>query len=289
MIWQEISIRVPEEYVEPVSYLFGRYGHGLSIEAVERGPVLLRTYLPSTSKRRLSRIEVGVNLIRILQPMGSLEITDLDEADWENSWKAHFTLQRVGRKLVIKPSWIDYEPGSEEVVIELDPGMAFGTGYHQTTRMCLEAIEELLTDGMEVLDLGTGSGILSIAAAKLGAGSVLALDVDPVAIRVARKNVRASGLKGRVQLVRGTLTTHHAQDRRFDLAVANISARVIQDAAQHLHRALKPGGTLVASGLLEKQQPDLEQALVEAGFSPLETFQTDDWVALVLSVDSPDV
>ena len=286
MVWQEISIKVPQEYVEPVSYLFSRYGHGLSIELVESGPVLLRTYLQSTSKRRLARIEVGVNLVRILQPMGNLEIKDLEDADWESSWKAHFTLQKVGRRLVVKPSWIDYEPAVLELVIELDPGMAFGTGYHPTTRMCLEAMEQLETEGMEVLDMGTGSAILSIASAKLGAASVLALDIDPIAVKAARKNIRSSGLKSIVQLARGTLTPRYAQERRFDLAVANISAKVIQDMAPRLHLALKPGGTLVASGFLEKQRPELEQALLGAGFSLLKTFQTEDWVALVLLRDS---
>ena len=286
MVWQEISIKVPQEYVEPVSYLFSRYGHGLSIELVESGPVLLRTYLQSTSKRRLARIEVGVNLVRILRPMGNLEIKDLEDADWESSWKAHFTLQKVGRRLVVKPSWIDYEPAVHELVIELDPGMAFGTGYHPTTRMCLEAMEQLETEGMEVLDMGTGSAILSIASAKLGAASVLALDIDPIAVKAARKNIRSSGLKSIVQLARGTLTPRYAQERRFDLAVANISAKVIQDMAPRLHLALKPGGTLVASGFLEKQRPELEQALLGAGFSLLKTFQTEDWVALVLLRDS---
>ena len=138
------------------------------VERVEDDLVLVRTYLTNTSKQRMARIGVGVNLVRAIQPMGELEVKRLDDADWESAWKSHFTLLKIGNKLVIKPSWIDYRAEQDEVVIELDPGMAFGTGYHPTTRMCLEALEELVQPGMDVLDLGTGSGILAIAAARTG-------------------------------------------------------------------------------------------------------------------------
>ena len=293
MIWQELSIKVPWEYMEPISYLFSRYGRGLSMENAADDLVLLRTYLPSTSKRRLARIEVGINLVRILQPFGELAIKELEEADWENAWKAHFTLLKVGTRLMIKPSWIDYEASPDEVVIELDPGMAFGTGYHPTTKMCLEALEGLIRPGMEVLDLGTGSGILTIAAARLGAASVLALDVDPTAVKAARKNFRASGLMSkaspltaqapRVRLARGTLPHRLFHGACFDLAMANISARVIQEMAPYLWQSLKPRGMLIASGIIQKQQGELEEALTKAGFSHLKTYNIEDWVALLLS------
>ena len=215
MVWQELSIKVPWEYVEPISYLFSRYGRGLSMEAAEDELVLLRTYLPNTSRRRLARIEVGVNLVRILQPMGELAIKELEEADWESAWKAHFSLLKVGSRLVIKPSWIAYEARQDDVVIELDPGMAFGTGYHPTTKMCLEALEWLVQPGIDVLDLGTGSGILTIAAARLDAASVVALDIDPTAVKVARKNFRATGIMSVVRLIRGTLPHPLAQEGHF--------------------------------------------------------------------------
>ena len=146
MAWQELSIRVPYEYVEPVSYLFGRYGRGLSMERVREpephqdgaGLVLMRTYLPANSRQRLARIEVGLKLVAILEPMEDLTITPVpEEQDWESEWRSHFDLLRVGRHLVIKPTWIDYEEGPGDVLIELDPGMAFGTGYHPTTYTCL--------------------------------------------------------------------------------------------------------------------------------------------------------
>ena len=274
---------MPQEYVEPIYYLFSRYGHGLSVERVEDDLVLVRTYLTNTSKQRMARIGVGVNLIRAIQPMGELEIKKLDDADWESAWKSHFTLLKIGNRLVIKPSWIDYRAQQDEVVIELDPGMAFGTGYHPTTRMCLEALEGLVQTGMDVLDLGTGSGILAIAAARLGAASILTLDVDPVAITAARKNFRASGLGKVVQLARGTLPHRLAPDGRFDLAMANISAKVICAEAPRLWGSLKPGGLLIASGFIRDQQGEVEETLAHLGFSPSRTYNIDDWVALLLS------
>ena len=271
MLWQELSIQVPPEYVEPVSYLFGRYGLGLSVETIGDGLVLLRTYLPNTSRRRMARIEVGVNLVRSIEPMGELQVKEIEEADWESAWKAHFTLLNVGRRLVIKPSWIEYEPRPDDVVIELDPGMAFGTGYHPTTRMCLEALENLVRPGMRVLDLGTGSGILTIAAAKLGASPIVALDTDPIAVKVARRNLRACGLTTEAQLARGSLPHRLAPDGRFDLAMANITLRVIQEAAPYLWRSLRPGGALLASGIIEDQRADLEERLESTGFSRVES------------------
>jgi len=231
----------------------------------------------------MARIQVGVNLVRVIQPLGELAVKELEDADWENAWKAHFSLLKIGSRLVVKPSWIDYEAGRDEVVIGLDPGMAFGTGYHPTTRMCLEAFEGLVRPGMEVLDLGTGSGILAIAAARLGAASVLALDVDPTAVKVAKRNFRASGLMSVVCLARGTLPHPLAQEGHFDLAIANISARVICDMAPHLWHALKPGGLLIASGIIQKQQQELEETLINRGFSHLKTYALEDWVALLLS------
>ena len=273
---------MPWEYVEPIYYLFGRYGRGLSVEDAGEEQALLRTYLPNTSKGRRARIDVGVNLVRILQPLEELEVADLEEADWENAWKAHFSLLKVGKRLAIKPSWIDYTPSNDEVVIELDPGLAFGTGYHPTTKMCLEAMEELVEPGMKVLDLGTGSGILAITAAMLGASSVFAMDIDPSAVKAARKNFKASGLYDIISLVRGTLPNRQAPEASFDLATTNISARVIGEKAPNFCQSLKPGGILVVSGIIETQLPELRQTLEAAGLSHIKTSSVEDWVALLL-------
>lgn len=286
MAWQELSITIPYEYVEPISYLFSRYGRGLSMERVgERDGsdrVLLRTYLPVTSRQRLARIEVGLKLVGILQPLEDLSVTPLpEEEDWQNQWRTHFDLLRVGRRLVIKPSWIDYAGPPEEVVIELDPGMAFGTGYHPTTYTCLEAMEDLLRPGMNVLDLGTGSGILAIAAVKLGAARVLALDIDPQAVRAARQNFRRTGIQRRVALTQGSLPHPLAGQGQFDLVVANISARTVRERAPFILPTLAADGVFIASGLLKDQRQEVHATLVENGCSLSQEWPQDEWITLV--------
>ena len=284
MTWHEISITVPFEYVEPISYLFDRYGHGMSMEVLGANEVLLRTYLPSTSRQRLAHIQVGVNLVSILQPLGELEVNPLDDdQDWQNAWKSHFNLLKLGRHLVIKPSWIDYQPEPEDRVIDLDPGLAFGTGYHPTTYTCLEVLERLIQPGSTVLDLGTGSGILTIAAVKLGAGQVLALDTDPVAVKAARQNFKRSELGEKVTVAQGSLPHRLAMEGYYDLALANISARAVKERAEALLPVLRPEGHLIASGIIDDQRSIAEQALLEAGFAIKEVCQREDWVTLICS------
>ncbi len=290
MSWQELSIRVPYEYVEPVSYLFGRYGRGLSMERVrelgqERDAsnlVLMRTYLPANSRQRLARIEVGLKLVAILEPIEDLTITPLpEEQDWESEWRSHFDLLRVGRHLVIKPTWIDYEEGPGDVLIELDPGMAYGTGYHPTTHTCLEALEDIVKPGMAVLDVGTGSGILAITAAKLGASRVVALDIDPQAVRAARQNFRRTRVQKLVALTQGSVPHPLAGNGQFDVAVANISARAVGERAPHILPTLTAGGYLIASGLMESQRQDVETVLVDLGFTFIKEWPQEEWVTLV--------
>lgn len=281
MAWQEISIGVPYEYVEPISYLFSRYGRGLTLERDGKDRVVLRTYLPAASRHRLARIEVGVKLVSAIQPLGELNVNDLPEdTDWQNSWKSHFGLLRIGRRLVVRPSWIEYQAAPEEVILEIDPGMAFGTGYHPTTHTCLEALEEVVRPGMEVLDLGTGSGILAIAAAKLGAARVVALDIDPQAVRAARQNFRRTGITRAVALSLGSVPHALADLARFDVAVANISARGIRDRAPYVVPALRPGGAFIASGILKDQQEEVCPALLELGWPLAHEWPRDEWVTL---------
>lgn len=282
MEWYEISIEVPFEYVEPISYLFDTYGYGLSMETKEPGRVLLRTYLPSTCRQKLAHIEVGVNLTSILQPLGDLKVEPLpQDEDWQNAWKSHFSLLKLGQHLVIKPSWIEYQPETEDVLIELDPGLAFGTGYHPTTYTCLEALEHLVRPGMNVLDLGAGSGILTIAAVKLGAGRVLALDIDSIAVQAARQNFERTGVQHQVTLAQGTLPHTLARAAEFDLIVANISSRAIRERAPLILPVLRPTGAFIASGIIKEQCQETEEALLAAGFTSLEVWPLEDWTTLV--------
>jgi ribosomal protein L11 methyltransferase len=295
MQWLELSVRVPPEMVEPVVEMVQRYGGQRAVVEEAGGfnpdegesadatlPVTVRTYLPQnrgTSARR-GRIEAGLRLLSLIQPLEILPPQTIAEQDWEEAWKAHFHLVRVGRRLVIRPPWQEYAARGDEIVLTVDPGMAFGTGHHPTTRMCLELMEPLVRPGTRVLDLGAGSGILTLAAAALGAGSVLALDTDPVAARVGRRNLRENGLGTRARLLRGTLPQGRASG--IHLALANISARVLIEQAAELFRCLVPGGTLIASGVLEEREADVASSLEEAGLRLQELRRTEDWVAMRL-------
>ena len=292
MPWKELSLSVPHEFVEPISYLFGRYGRGLSTEPEGGGRVKLRTYLPAGSRQRLVRIEVGVRLVSAVQALDDLEIRDLaDDEDWENAWKSHFGILRVGRRLVIKPSWLELDENvtvpDAPVIIELDPGVAFGTGYHPTTYTCLEALEELVQPGMTVLDLGSGSGILSIAAVKLGAERVVALDIDSQAVSAARSNFRRLGIRPQISLAQGSVPHPTAPQDCIDLAVANISARGVADRAPFILNALKPQAWFIASGMLKSQQPEVEAALLPLGFSLAGEWPREEWTSLLYRAPGP--
>ena len=282
MSWHELSISVPFEYVEPVSYLFERYGYGLSVETRPGEHAVLRSYLPSLSRQRLAHIEVGIKLASSVAELGELQITPLGaDEDWRDSWKQHFTLLRVGKNLVIKPSWIEYEERPGDVVIDLDPGLAFGTGYHPTTYSCLEALEELVKPGHLVLDVGTGSGILAIAAARLGAAHITAVDIDGHAVRAARKNFRRTGISNLVSAESGSIPGAVTRGRTYDVAVANISARGIRMVAPAIPDLLAPGGVFIASGVIVDQHDEAHSAITGAGLVVDEIRQREDWLTIL--------
>ena len=284
MVWQELSITVPHEYVEPISYLFGRYGKGVSTELAGEGKVLLRTYLTTGSRQRMARIDVGVRLVGAIEPIGDLEIRELPEdEDWMESWKSHFGILRIGKRLVIKPTWLelDFTASPDDIVIEIDPGIAFGTGYHPTTDTCLQAMEQRIVPGMTVLDLGTGSGILTIAAIKLGAGLVTALDIDSQAVTAARRNFKRLGINKQVRLGQGSVPHPTAPAGDFDLAVANISARGVADRCPFILTALKPGALFIASGLLNTQKEEVAAVVEPLGFSLISEWPQEEWTTLL--------
>ena len=295
--WLELSVRAPREFVEPLTSLFLKYGHaGVAVEEPggfnpdegesppDTGHVRVMTYLPvgPTTKSREGSIDVGVRLMAQLGPVSRLRSREVDESDWQDAWREHFHVLRVGSRTVIVPTWRSYEPAEEDVVIELDPGMAFGTGHHPTTTMCLAALEELVEPGCSVMDLGCGSGILSIASAKLGASEVLALDIDATAVETATANVRQNGVGAVVAVDEGTLPHPSLRPGGYDIVVANISSTVIADLAPSIARATGPGGAVVASGVLEQARGQVVERLNEAGLS-LDRVDVDgDWVALRL-------
>ncbi|MHB1005652.1 MAG: 50S ribosomal protein L11 methyltransferase [Chloroflexota bacterium] len=292
MEWLELSCKVDREAAEPVGELFARHGRGVAVEedvnAIEGEEVLapspfvfVRTYLAldDSAAAKQQEIERGLWVLGIIRPVGPLETRRLVEQDWAEAWKEHFHVHRVGRRLVIKPSWREYAPAPDELIIALDPGMAFGTGLHPTTQLCMRALEDTIAGGEKVLDLGTGSGILAIAAVRLGATSALALDTDPVAVEVAAANVAANGLADRIAVGQGSLPM--TSPRAFPVVVANIIARVIAVLAGELAAALTPGGTLIASGIIAERELEVVTALKASGFALVNRMQDGDWVALI--------
>jgi ribosomal protein L11 methyltransferase len=302
MRWLELSVRVHPEAVESVSELLsGSTPGGVAIEEpielIDEGqeyrvlagqPVKVHAYLPidGTEAQAHRRIAEGLWHLSSLGPhfVGELSTREVDEDDWANAWKDYYHVTHIGRRLVIRPSWREYVALDEEVVLELDPGMAFGTGLHPTTRMCLEQIEARTRAGMRVLDVGTGSGILALAAARLGAQSVHCIDNSSVAVESARANAAANRLSERVQVVPGVLDAAEAAQlaAAFDLVLANIIARVIGNIAPYLAQVMKPGACLIAGGIIEERRHEAERPLLDAGLHLVEQIMIDDWVTLIM-------
>jgi ribosomal protein L11 methyltransferase len=215
--------------------------------------------------------------------VSELQTRPVNEEDWANAWKEYYHVTLIGHKLVIRPSWREYTPREGEVVLTLDPGMAFGTGLHPTTRMCLEQVEQRTQLGMRVLDVGTGSGILSIAALKLGAASAYAIDNSSVAVESATENAVMNDLSEHIQVVLGVLDDAESQRmaNQYDFVLANIIAQVIGSIAPQLALTVAPGGLLVVSGIIEARRADAAQPLLATGLELIEEVKIDDWLALV--------
>jgi ribosomal protein L11 methyltransferase len=211
-----------------------------------------------------------------------LQVEERKEEDWANAWKAYYGIQRMGEHIVIKPSWLEYEPQRGDIILDLDPGMAFGTGLHPTTRLCLMALEKYVQPDTNILDLGTGSGILAIAAAKLGGPQtkLTAFDTDAVAVDATRQNVERNGLSQQITVGQGSAVA--ARDEApYDLIVANILAGVIIELAPALYGLLKPGGTLLSSGIIVDRGESVVQALELAGLPVQKREQEGDWLCLI--------
>jgi ribosomal protein L11 methyltransferase len=240
--------------------------------------------IDGTEEEKHQRIEHGLWHLSSLGAyfVGEMQTRSVNEEDWANAWKEYYHVTHIGQRLVIRPSWREYTPKDDEVVLTLDPGMAFGTGIHPTTRLCLERVEQLVQPGMRVLDVGTGSGILALAAAKLGAESVYAIDNSSVATESASGNVRMNNLQERIQVVLGVLGEMEAQRMagQYDLVLANIIAHIIGSIAPQLALVLADNGLLVVSGIIEARRPDAEGPLLAAGLELIHEIKIDDWLAL---------
>ena len=294
MRWLELSADVDSGDAEVVAEVLGRFGcGGVAIEEeadsgeepfhTQKRRARVRTFFPiddSLPKKR-SQLEGALTHLALKEPLELLQC-ETDEQQWETVWRKHYKTLKVGQRLIIKPAWEDYGAEAGQVVVELDPGMAFGTGQHATTRLCLVALERFLRPGALVLDLGTGSGILAIAAAKLGASSVMALDIDPVAVGIARSNVEASGLAHLVTVEEGTLPWGQGNwQGSFDLVAANIVADVIEELAHPLAGSLKANGVLIAGGIIGERLEGVVKGLEEVGLDIIDGLAEGGWRTIV--------
>ncbi len=212
---------------------------------------------------------------------GNIRFRSLSEKDWANEWKQYFHVTHVGESLVIKPSWEEYNPKEGEHVIKIDPGMAFGTGTHHTTNMCMARLEKVLPANAEVFDVGTGSGILAIAAALLGAKSVKAVDIDAVAVRVARENIADNGLEDKIEVKEGDLL--RGTEGQADVIIANIIADIIIMLLKDIPGKLKDDGIFLASGIISDRRTDVEAAAAEVGMKVDHVDEKGGWVVMQMS------
>lgn len=283
------------EAAETVGELFNRYGYGGAV--MESYPpnfdkVTVRTVIPSEDDHRLREIELMLTLIGQALPGGLPEarLQFVGKSDWAESWKAHFHPVRVGRSFVIKPSWRDYPAAEGDLLIEIDPGLAFGSGLHPTTQLCLKILEDMPLEGKTLFDVGTGSGILALAALKLGIAGVRAVDIDDIAVRVTQENLERNGyplpspppIEGegaKTEIAVGS--AGDAGARQWDIVVANILANTIIELLPDLKVAMALEGRLILSGIIAEQEASVTEAATTHGLRLDDRRMEEDWVALV--------
>ena len=332
-IWVELAVAADIEAVEAVSEILTRFapggtsvepGFGLTNEGLgavvdPSKPAIVRAYLPGLDpdvvRHAIAEATIALGHLQAfgLRPIGELTTRAVREADWAEAWKSHFPVLRVGRRLVIRPTWRRHRRLPGDVVLSLDPGMAFGTGLHPTTRLCLAALEILADEGWlgsgrasdpgagaggagasgrgfgpagnaRVLDVGCGSGILAIAAGKLGARDLLGVDTDPIAVESTLANARLNGLTRRIRVRQGSVPTG---EPAFDVVLANLIASLLVQLAPDLSRELAPGGRILASGIFRDRETDVVAAFRAAGLMMGRRWAEEDWVALEAIAPAP--
>lgn len=300
MRWLEVELTVSGELAEPISELLSRYSQGgvalatdeASEEQGSSDLVHVRSYLadgPNLAANRAA-IERGLWHLDRIQPLPEPSYRFIEDQDWSAAWKANYRPIEVGRRLLIRPSWLESEP-TDRLVVRIDPGMAFGTGTHPSTLLCLQLLEDWLEPDQIIVDLGSGSGILSIAGLLLGASRAFAYDIADRAVEAAEANAKANGVSERLVIQRGSLEELLAAVQRGlepDLILANILAPILDDMlASGLATAMEPGAALILSGILADQVDGIQQAASARGLRVVEERAQGDWHALVLKHDPP--
>ena len=311
MQWVEVSIDTSHEAMELVSEILRELGAG---GVVIEDPALLNEYIRSglwdyTDLKESDETEVVTvkaywamddalegKLQNLAARLAALTANGVDKGagtvswravadeDWSETWKEFFHTEKIGERTVIKPTWEDYEAKAEEIVVELDPGAAFGTGQHTTTALCIRALETLVKPGMTVFDVGTGSGVLSIVAAKLGAGRVEAVDFDPVAVRIAAENVRQNGVANVVRTGQSDLLK--SVEGKADLIIANIIADIIVRLFGEVKESLAAGALMLLSGIIEDRLHDVTKAAARHGFHVERIEEEKGWAAVIVRGDA---
>jgi ribosomal protein L11 methyltransferase len=297
MRWLELTVTCDNEAIEAVSEIFGRLGRGsavrptrlirdpndeLSAREDPTAPYEITVHLPE-DEAAPAAIEATQRALWHIQafgirPVGELLVRSVDDADWTDAWKAGYVPQRIGR-VVIVPSWLDEPIGHDEVALRLDPGMAFGTGLHPTTRGCLTLLQAIKPMPPVVLDVGSGSGVLALAALRLGAERAICYDTDPLAVEATLANAAANGLADRVTAQLGSLPLKPPA-QRYSLVLANLVAAVLIDLAEPLAAHTAPGGTLLASGIIEERADEVAAALNRSGFALGSRRDDGEWASL---------
>ncbi|HEX3012260.1 MAG TPA: 50S ribosomal protein L11 methyltransferase [Syntrophomonadaceae bacterium] len=304
MKWKEYSVLTEGICVEAIAGIFHKLGSG---GVVIEDPQAARQYLASDkwnpqsvspdfldhefvvvkayfTEERDIRTELETYLQSVednFKIKCQVFIDEVRNEDWEDSWKKYYHTFKIGDKLVIKPAWEEYAENPGEIVIDIDPGMAFGTGIHASTRFCLTFLDQYLKGREEIIDAGCGSGILSIAAVKMGARHVYAMDVDEVAVGVARKNVKLNHLEDFIEVHEGNIVEQlREEDRKADLVLANITAEVVYYLIPEAAKALNPGGYLFGSGIVESRWPGVKKQLEECGFTVEQILTDIDWIGV---------
>lgn len=295
--WIELAVEADHEAVESVAELFAQHGYnnGVAIEEPflqeQDGDnvrvdlsrhVTIRTYLPAEQydDAVLERVRTGLWHLSQMRSVGELRIESRHEEDWASAWKEFYRPLRVSERFVVRPPWFDYEPTSNELVLVLDPGMAFGTGTHPTTRLALRQVEQHVKPQHSVIDVGTGSGILALAAQQLGAAPIHGVDTDAMAVRVARGNLAHNGAEQSIRLEVGSLEPDDEFQGPYDVVIANIIARVLIELSTQLRRRITPGGLLLLSGIIVPKEPLVREAFEPHGLQLEGRDQIEDWVSL---------
>ncbi|MEN7552385.1 50S ribosomal protein L11 methyltransferase [Clostridioides difficile] len=307
--WIEVTIKTTTEAVEPITNILYEQGAGGAViedpkdflfqkkneldwdyveEEVfkknEEDDVLIKTYV-SEEKNVMEFVEIikqkvlGLKDFGIDIGEGSVSLDQVNEADWANAWKAYYKPTKVGQRVVVKPTWEDYAIQEGDLIIELDPGMAFGTGTHETTSMCIRELEKYVNKDSKVFDIGCGSGILAIAAAKLGAKEVVAVDLDEVAVKVAKENVLENKVEKSVSVMHGNLT--NVIKDKADVIVANIIADIIKILAKDVQNFMKEDAMFISSGIILDKVEEVKESLIENGFEIVEVQKLGEWSAIV--------